>query len=389
MNKIPLMENACKDLLQYGVFDARARAKYLVKRFLLRRRVAGEDLIFWPTGLLAAGLWQCRKELVKTEAAAAQRAGAEASELADEAALAAAGRMIGMIEESLTAYYMRWIKKGMPLAVLDDLLAGETLLCIYGEIENGASDFGGKLTKDRVKAALDRMASYAAEHPKDAAGSFFYRPANGEKTVFVDSVGLTAPFLYRYGEMFDKQEYRELALRQITNFLSCGMDEATKLPYHGYDTANACKYGIIGWGRSVGWLLRGMTGCMTSEYGREKVGAPYMALVERALAYQRLDGCFSWQLQALEGPVDTSVTGMICTALKEGMELGILAGEAYESALSAGKDALEKSVREGRVYDCSGECEGFSCYPQRYDAYPWSLGPALTVLQADQEEFEE
>lgn len=379
MNKFPLMENACKELLQYGVFDARAWGKYLVKRFLLGRRVAREDLIFWPTGLLAAGLWHCRKEL----GTAARRAGAEDSDLTDEAALAAAGRMIGMIEESLALYYERWFQKGMPLSVLDDLLAGEPLLGIYEEISEGTADLGGKLSKDQVKAALDKMASFAAEHPKDAAGSFFYRPANGEKTVFADSVGLTAPFLYRYGEIFGKEEYRELALRQIANFLSCGMDGATGLPYHGYDTADGRKYGIIGWGRAVGWLLRGMTGCMTSDCGREKVSAPYMALVESVLAYQRPDGCFSWQLQAMEGPADTSVTGMLCAAVKEGMELGVLAGEKYESALSAGICALERSVRDGRVYDCSGECEGFSCYPQRYGAYPWSLGPALTVLHAD------
>lgn len=376
MNKIPLMENACKDLLQYGVFDARTRAKYLIKTLLLQRRAAGEDLIFWPTGLLAAGLWHCRKEL----GTAAQRAGAKASDHEDEAALAAAGRMIGMIEESLTAYYVRWIKKGMPLSVLDDLAAGETLLKIYEEIQKGASDFGGRLSVDRIRKAVDRMASFAAEHSKDTAGSFLYRPANEDKTVFADGVGLAVPFLYQYGEIFGKEEYRELALRQITNFLSCGMDGAAGLPYHGFDTADGCKYGIIGWGRAVGWLLRGMTACMTSDYGREKVSAPYMALVERVLTYQRPDGCFSWQLQALEGPADTSATGMLCAAVKVGIELGVLAGGKYEEALSAGKRALEKSVREGRVYDCSGECEGFSCYPQRYGAYPWSLGPALEVL---------
>lgn len=376
MNKIPLVENACKDLLQYGVFDARTRAKYLIKTLLLQRRAAGEDLIFWPTGLLAAGLWHCRKEL----GTAAQRAGAEASDLVDDAAIAAAGRMIGMIEESLTAYYVRWIKKGMPLAVLDDLLAGETLLSIYGEIEKGASDFGGKLSGNRIRKAVDRMASFAAKYPKDAAGSFLYRPANGDKTVFADGVGLAVPFLYQYGEIFGKEEYRELALRQIASFSDYGMDGVTELPYHGYDMADGCKYGIIGWGRAVGWILRGMTGCMTSDYGREKMSASYMALLERALAYQRPDGYFSWQLQALDGPADTSATGMLCAAVKEGIELGVLAGGRYEEALSAGKRALERSVREGRVYDCSGECEGFSCYPQRYGAYPWALGPALEVL---------
>ncbi|MCM1266964.1 MAG: glycoside hydrolase family 88 protein [Bacteroidales bacterium] len=364
MNKIPLAKNACTDLLQYGVFDRKAKGKYWIKRYLLRRKAAGEDLIFWPTGLLASGLWQYKKELGKPEAAEEQKT-------------------LRMIEQTLAAYYERWFQKGMPLTVLDDLLAGETLAEIYGEMQSGNSVFCAKLSADQIRLALDRMAGYAAVHPKDAAGSFFYRPLNGEKTVFVDGIGLAVPFLYRYGELSAEQAYQELAVRQIENFLSDGMDGATGLPYHGYDTAAGCKCGIIGWGRAVGWLLRGMVGCMTSDYGREKVRAHYTELVEKAISFQRSDGYFSWQLAALEGPADTSATGMICAAVRDGMKLGVLSGSEYEAALSLGRCALERSVRNGRVYDCSGECEGFSCYPQRYGAYPWSLGPALAVLQAD------
>ena len=90
---------------------------------------------------------------------------------------------------------------------------------------------------------------------------------------------------------------------------------------------------------------------------------------------------FSWQLEAVEGPADTSATGMICVGLKQGIAAGVLAGEKYENALTAGSHALERSVRDGRVYRCSGECEGFSRYPQCYGAYPWSLGPALEVFR--------
>lgn len=360
MNKIPLIENACKDLLQYGVFDAKARAKYLIKRYLLGRRVAGEDLIFWPTGLLAAGLWHCRQELLEKE---------------DDV-----GRTIGMIDQALTSYYERWLQKGMPLVFLDDLLAGETLLRIYEKMNKGTSAFGGKLSGERVKAALDKMAAFALEHPKDVAGSFFYRPANGEKTVFVDGIGLAVPFLYQYGEVFGKQEYQELALKQITNFLAYGMDGETGLPYHGYDLSDGgCKYGVIGWGRAVGWLLRGMTGCMTSDYGRRQLEAPCRALVEAVVPYRRIDG-FSWQLQALEGPADTSATAIICAAIMRGMACGGLSGEACEKTVAVGREVLAHFTKDGRIWHGLAECEGFSCYPQRYGAYPWSLGPALEVL---------
>ena len=123
-----------------------------------------------------------------------------------------------------------------------------------------------------------------------------------------------------------------------------------------------------------------MSGCFLSDYGRERLRTPFVRLMDTVLAYQRSDGAFSWQLQALEGPLDTSVTGMICTALKEGIELKILVGDNYRQALGRGKDSLARSIHEGKVYDCSGECEGFAQYPQRYGAYPWALGPALMIL---------
>lgn len=362
MNKIPLIENACKELMEYGVRGRREKGNDLVKGLLLRRRIPKEDPIFWHTGLLAAGLWTCREE----------------GEYSQNT-----GNATTLIDRSLAAYYERWMKKGMPLAVLDDLLAGETLLNIYQRVCDKSVDFGEKLSEAQLKNAVDKMASYAAEHPTDATGSFLYRPANGETTVFVDGIGLACPFLYRYGEIFDKQEYRELALRQIVNFLSYGMDGDKGLPYHGYDMSDGCKYGIIGWGRAVGWLLRGMTGCMASDYGRERLRAPFTALVDAALFFQRQDGYFAWQLEAVEGPADTSATGMICTCIKQGMAQDVLAGETYENALAAGIHALERSVKDGRVYHCSGECEGFSRYPQRYGAYPWSLGPALETLCSD------
>lgn len=371
MNKIPLIENACNELMEYGVRGRREKCRDLLKRLILKRKTAGEDPIFWPTGLLAAGLWACREE-----SAAVQKSAETARDTEADVWLA-------RIDQSLSAYYGRWFKKGMPLAVLDDLLAGETLLNIYWQVREEKADFGEGMSEAQLKKAVDRLAAYGTGHPRDSAGSFLYRSLHGEGTVFADGIGLACPFLYRYGEIFGEQEYRELAVLQIVNFLSYGMDGKTGLPYHGYDMEDGCKYGIIGWGRAVGWLLRGVMGCMGSGYGRERLAAPCSALLDAAIACQRQDGFFSWQLEAQEGPADTSATGMICAALAQGMSLGVLSGEKYEKTLEAGRCALEQSVRNGRVYQCSGECEGFSQYPQRYGAYPWSLGPALEALPAD------
>lgn len=356
MDKEALMEEACQELLTYGVWDGKIRIKYLIRKYLMRRKMAPEDPVFWPTGLLAAGLWQCRREIVEEG-------------------------NVAMIDLVLGAYYERWFQKGCPVVWLDDLLAGETLLNIYEEYRQKGADSSIVRAQDadKYRQAIEKLAAYGLAYPTDETGSFPYRAAQDNGFVFVDSIGLACPFLYRYGVVYDKRETMELAVKQIVNFLAYGMDIATGLPYHGYSIADDCKYGIIGWGRAVGWLMRGMGGCMITEYGAERLGDLYRKLADAAIAFQRKDGYFSWQLQAVEGPEDTSATGMICASLKQGMELGILQEQKYEQALQAGRNAILKSVRNGRVYDCSGECEGFGQYPQRYGAYPWALGAALML----------
>lgn len=348
-SKLAMIDNACKELLTYDVWTTDAKIKNFVKKYILRRKTAPEDMIFWPTAYLASSLWECRDM--------------------------ATGVMRQKIETALTRYFERWRKKGMPIFYPDDLMAGETFLAIYEEKAAIVTSENEKFYKE----ALEKMAAYALSYPTDELGSLPYRSAHGNFHIYVDLIGLACPFLYEYGRFSGNNEYMELAVKQIANFLAYGMDASLNLPYHGYDVATGLKYGIIGWGRAVGWLLRGMAGCMSTEYGKERLVEFYRSLTDSVIKWQRKDGYFSWQLQALEGPVDTSATGMICCSISKGLKMGLLEGEAYEDALELGSRAIQKSVKNGFVYDCSGECEGFSQYPQRYGAYPWAMAPALTL----------
>ena len=377
MDKKSLIDTACQDLLTYGVWDGKHRFKYLIKKYGLRRTEAPQDLIFWPTGLLAAGLWQCRQEIEERQSA---ERGAETGRRSDPEEHDGRQEPAG-IEWTLRRYYDRWIKKGCRILWMDDLLAGETLLSLWETYQGKEDDHGvmNRKTLESYRQAVEKLAAFALSYPVDEAGSFPYREAQKNGFIFADSIGLACPFLYQYGAAYDRKETMELAVKQILNFLAYGMDDTTGLPYHGYRIKDDCKYGIIGWGRAVGWLLRGMAGCMATAYGAERLADSYVGIVDAALMFQRKDGYFSWQLQALEGPADTSATGMICAALKKGIALGILQDQKYEQALQAGRNAVEKSIKDGRVYDCSGECEGFGQYPQRYGAYPWALGTALML----------
>ena len=374
---------ACDMLLQYGKPDTKAKVKRSIRKYILRQQVAPDDLIFWPTGLLAAGLWKCYTSFGKcepdvTEGKISLESKADTPKLAKD------------IEAALGSYFDRWQQKGLPVFCLDDLLAGEVFLDIYltgmeawDKTDYKNSQNSQLFTKEKLNAykkAIDKLAAYALAHPTDQNGCFPYRSHWKEKHIYVDSIGLVCPFLYKYGVVFKKHEYAEMAIRQIECFLSYGMDAQTGLPYHGYEAETGMTYGIIGWGRAVGWLLRGMQGCMIDEYGRERLESASYALMDKVLFYQRQDGFFSWQLQALEGPADTSAAGIICVALQEGIRIGQFTEEKYRQALASGHAAIENAAKDGLVYQCSGECEGFGRYPQIYGTYPWSLGPALLLL---------
>ena len=202
---------------------------------------------------------------------------------------------------------------------------------------------------------------------------------------------MMCPFLAGYGVETGNENAVRLAVTQIENMLAYGMDEKTGLPYHGFRYENRVKYGIIGWGRAVGWLLTGMKGVLDRlggtngqrflpepEYG--KLERAFTDLLKAVRPYQREDGGFSWQLEAMEGPADSSATAMIAQALHFAVMHGMAGGTEWEKMLHAAVVFLCGCEKDGKVYRCLGECMGFSQYPQVYGAYPWSLGTALEVI---------
>lgn len=344
-------EEAKKQLLHYQENGISQAIKNIIKK-TAGRYVPPNDLIFWPTGLLANTLMENYGKWEDKEA----------------------------VLTALTAYYDRWIDKGMPIFYMDDILCGTALIDLY------------KLTgREKYKAAADEMAEFLyhmEEREADQSGSLPYRPSQKNHFIFVDGIGMICPFLCKYGVEFGEERAIQMAVRQIRNMLSYGMDEKLMLPYHGYRYESKVKYGIIGWGRAVGWLLMGMSGTLrflpAEGESCEELREIFSKVVESIASYQKENGAFSWQLEAIEGPEDSSATAMIAQAVAEGLKYGILKGnteiEKCGHLVGRAADYIESCEKDGKIFHCSGECMGFSEYPQVYGAYPWSLGPGLNLL---------
>lgn len=367
------------EMLHYHEKNGKQKLKDAVKK-AAGRYVPPKDFIFWPTAVIANsftewGMMDGRREV------------------------------LAVLEE----YFGRWIDAGMPIFYVDDVLSGVSLVDLY------------EATKaEKYKTGADKMAEYLfglSEKESDRAGSIPYRPAQKNGYIFADGVGMTASFLIKYGTFFGDIRSVELGLLQLKNMFLFGIDEKTGLPYHGFQFESKEKYGIIGWGRAVGWLLMALArACVCLEKYMDKCGKEkqakkgqaeteetnsesealaevcakgfaecsraYGQLLGAVRPYQKENGAFAWQLEALEGPEDSSATAMIAYGVLMGN------GQGAEELVKHAAEYLAGCEKDGKVYHCLTECMGFAQYPQEYGAYPWALGPALGVLER-QEFFHE
>lgn len=348
---LEMVKEAEYELLNYP----KRNVGYYLKRslkLLTGRKVEPIDKINWPTGLLAKSLADYYMEHKNSEEAR-------------------------VILNVLKKYYDRWIDKSHKMYYLDDAVSGMALIDLH------------QITgEEKYKQAAEKIAKFLFEHETDGAGSLPYRPEQKNGYIFADGIGMVCPFLCKYGSTYGDMNAINLAVTQIQNFVDFGMDPKTGLPYHGYEYESGVKYGIIGWGRAVGWLMLGMSESLAymenTRPSYEPIKQAYRRLVDKVEAYQLEGGLYSWQLGAKDGPVDTSATALILYAIARSLETKVLIG-IHKSRMVRGREALWNSVKEGKIYGCLAECQGFCMYPQVYGAYPWSLGPALSLFVTTEE----
>lgn len=318
-----------------------------VIKLLIGRNAEPLDKINWPTGLLANALIAYYKNNLNTEESL-------------------------VIMRALKSYFDKWVNGKRRLYYMDDILCGMALI----ELQQITGE-------ERYKQALEDMVKYLYNHETDAEGSLPYRPMQKNGHIYADGIGMICPFLCKYGSTYDDPNATNLAIKQIQNFVKHGIDDRSGLPYHGYEYTSGVKYGIIGWGRAVGWLMMGMVDSLvyiekeTAAY--DTIKQAFRHIVDKVEAYQLEGGMYAWQLSAREGPADTSATAMILYAIAQGLEHGILIG-IHRSRMLRGREALMGAAKDGKLDNCLAECGGFGIYPQQYGAYPWSLGPALSMF---------
>lgn len=235
---------------------------------------------------------------------------------------------------------------------------------------------------ERYAHFSEKCISFLKQAASDIKGSFFYRP-EVSKIVIIDALGMVCPFLFAYSVRTGDKWSFDVACKQIGNYFMYGFDKTTFLPYHGYDLNTGIKYGVIGWGRALGWLMMALIESIACMNENCKTRKSYLESLEKIIKvvidYQSAEGYIKWQLQATDGPDDSSATAMIFYAIAKiriYLELSIDVDQAIQLAIMA----IDNAVVDGKDTKCSGESGGYGKYSQNYGSYPWGTGSILSFL---------
>lgn len=386
-------------------------AKDIVKK-AMGRSVRSKDPMFWPSGMLILGLvisLGILKEDDKLKAKA-----------------------LKSLDDHLKLWQTRY---GGRLDFVDDALAGYGVIRLYEK------------TQDQThRQIIDRINQFVLEAPTDYAGSIIYNKGKGNTCIFADGIGQTTMFMAAFirmkmiiqEQLYDGRNESEIQYYsesdylneisklyiQFINFYRYGRDKKSGLIYHGYSligrndldydsrktiAARVAKeysmehecqrHGLLGWGRACGWLMMGLSESAGLEKYLLQKGKTisqrtdfsliqwFVELCNIVMDYQRDDGGWSWQIQAIDGHIDMSATGMIAYSLAKGISEGIIEKDSeihdrVEKSLDRAVECMLAHTKDGVVLDALSSCDDFGVHYQSYGNFPWGQGAALAAVAA-------
>jgi unsaturated rhamnogalacturonyl hydrolase len=133
---------------------------------------------------------------------------------------------------------------------IDFVNSGKVLLEIY------------KITgNEKYKNAIESLVNQLRHQPRTSEGGFWHKKIYPDQ-IWLDGIYMGSPFMAQYGKDFNRPEWINEAISQITLCYKRTLDEKTGLLYHAWDESKTQKWAdpITGhspnfWGRSIGWFF--------------------------------------------------------------------------------------------------------------------------------------
>lgn len=133
---------------------------------------------------------------------------------------------------------------------IDYINSGKVLFDIY------------KKTGDlKYKLAIENLINQMYTHPRTTEGGFWHKKIYTNQ-IWLDGIYMGSPFFAQYGKEFNKPEWIDEAIHQVTLCYKKTYDAKTGMNYHAWDESKTQRWAnpITGqspnfWGRSIGWFF--------------------------------------------------------------------------------------------------------------------------------------
>ena len=111
----------------------------------------------------------------------------------------------------------------------------------------------------KYKKAMDVLIKQLRNHPRTHVGGYWHKLCYPHQ-MWLDGIYMGSPFMAQYGMEFDKPEWIDEAVKQITLCHTYTYDETTGLYHHAWDESKNQRWANKEtgtspnfWGRSIGW----------------------------------------------------------------------------------------------------------------------------------------
>jgi len=221
------------------------------------------------------------------------------------------------------------------------------------------------------RVVADAIADYILHQQVRTPDGAFYRV----RTMWIDDLYMSTPFLGRYYKLTGKQEYIDDATRQFLLFKKYLFLPQYKIMSHIYDFGYNMPTGIP-WGRGNGWCLFSLSEVLemlpADHPNRPALLEFFNELCAGYLALQGEHGLWHQVLTDPEAYEETSCTAMFTYAFARGVRFGWLREPAkYIAAVHKAWQGLTQ-ISVDRLGNVHGVCRG-SNYAFTPDYYKYEL----------------
>lgn len=236
------------------------------------------------------------------------------------------------------------------------------------------------LPSERIRPAMDYAVELICRNVATDGMVAYTNKESDER--YVDTIGLTCPFLARYARVYQKTEYAELAVRQLKMFSEYGLYQNSLLPNHAFSSRTKLPLGVYGWGRGVAWYVLGLIDTyfeLPDGEDRNWLKGQIRQVADAYLQYQRSDGGFGYILHMKQG-YDSSATAVLAYFYRRCSEL--FENDSYAVIADACVEKLRTVTKiNGAIDWCQGDTKGIGVFAQTYDVMPFAQGMAIRAMR--------